>query len=90
MTYLTNKNKYSVKLQVLMYNYHYGVVKDMYGVRAKLLFTDTDSLCYQIETEDVYADMVARSEHFDFSNYPRDHPSYSVANKKVIGKMKVG
>ncbi len=72
-----------------MYDYHYGNVKSMYGNRAKLLFTDTDSLCYSIETGDVYKDMLENADAFDFSNYPRDHPNYSAANKKVIGKMKV-
>ena len=39
-----------------MFDFHYNVIKPMYGERAKLLFTDTDSLCYQIKTEDLYDD----------------------------------
>ena len=35
----------------LMYECHYKYIKRKYG--AKLLFTDTDSLVYQIKTEDV-------------------------------------
>ena len=27
-------------------------------------------------------------EYFDFSNYPKDHPLYSTANMKVVGKFK--
>ncbi len=68
-----------------MYDFHYGAVKTKYEEKATLLFTDTDSLCYTIETEDVYADMLANENEFDFSNYP----NYSAVNKKVIGKMKV-
>ena len=71
-----------------MYDFHYGTVKSMYGSKATLLFTDTDSLCYSIETDDIYTDMQRRADLFDFSNYPPNHPCYSVANKKVIGKMK--
>ena len=37
--------------------------------RAKLLFTDTDDLIYQIETEDVYEDFYVGKNFFDFSNY---------------------
>ena len=34
-----------------------------------LLFTDTDSLMYEIETEDVYENFSSNKEMFDFSNY---------------------
>lgn len=53
-----------------------------------LMFTDTDSLLYEIHTQDLYADLAGMKEHFDFSNYPHDHPLYSEENKGVIGKFK--
>ena len=53
------------------------------------LSQQTDSFCYRIRTDDVYADMRASAELFDFSNYPPTHPNFSNKNKKVIGKMKV-
>ena len=42
--------------KTLMYEFHYQYIKEKYGDRAKLLFTDMDSLTYKIETEDVHQD----------------------------------
>lgn len=47
-----------------------------------------DSLCYHIETDDIYKDMAESMELYDFSEYPKDHPLYSDKNKKVLGKFK--
>ena len=75
--------------KVLMYDFHYNYVKSKYpNDESKLLFTDTDSLVYKIRSENLYRDMLQDKELFDFSGYPKDHPCYSLANKKVIGKMK--
>ena len=66
-------------------------IKAKYGDKAKLLFTDTDSLMYEIETEDFYKDISGDvREKFDTSNYPPEHPSgiETGVNKKVIGLMK--
>ena len=43
--------------KLLMYQFHYEYVRPTYESKAKLLFTDTDSLCYELSTEDAYADM---------------------------------
>ncbi|KAK3103084.1 hypothetical protein FSP39_016343 [Pinctada imbricata] len=74
--------------KVLMYDFHYNFVKARYGSRAQLCFTDTDSLCYDIRTEDVYADIQENKDLFDFSEYPKDHSLYDTTNEMVIGKMK--
>lgn len=74
--------------KVLMYDFHYNIMKKKYGDNIMLLGTDTDSLKYCIETEDLYADMHEMSEYFDFSEYPKDHFCYDETNKKVIGKFK--
>jgi hypothetical protein len=74
--------------KVHMYGFHYDVMKVKYGSNLKLMCTDTDSLKYHIYTEDLYKDMWEMKEHFDFSDYPQDHPCYDPTNKKVIGKFK--
>ena len=80
--------------KTLMYEFHYDYIKPKYGDRAKLLFTDTDSLCYEINTEDFYKDIAEDVEsRFDTSEYPKDHPSIAQGfkvgcNKKVIGMFK--
>ena len=71
-----------------MYYFHYNYMKAKYGNGLKLLFTDTDSLCYYINTEDIYIDWINDKDLFDFSEYPSYHTLYDTANKKVIGKMK--
>jgi hypothetical protein len=72
--------------KTLMYDFHYGYIKKKYGDKAKLLFTDTDSLCYEIETEDIYEDMYKDKDHFDLSDVIGKYNDNT--NKKVIGKMK--
>lgn len=78
--------------KTLMYDFHYNnYIKPKYDENAKLLFTDTDSLCYEIQTEDfckdISGDVVSK---FDTSNYPKLHPSGIKAgvNKKVVGMFK--
>ena len=74
--------------KLVMYNFHYNYILPKYGKKAKLLFTDTDSLCYHIETEDIYSDFFEDRELFDNSDYPSDSKFYFSENKKVIGKFK--
>ncbi|XP_035233732.1 LOW QUALITY PROTEIN: uncharacterized protein LOC118205552 [Stegodyphus dumicola] len=74
--------------KILMYNFHYNIIKKEYGENASLLFTDTDSLTYEIRTKDVYEDMKHRSDIYDTSDYPPNHPLYSQKNMKKIGCMK--
>ena len=66
----TRKSKNSLKLnkppyigmcilelsKVLMYKFHYDYIKYKYGIKLKLMFTDTDSLVCEVKTEYVYED----------------------------------
>ena len=62
--------------KTLMYDFHYGYILPKYGKNQKLLFTDTDSLCYEIQTEDFYKDISEDVEKgFHTSNFLKDHPS---------------
>ena len=77
--------------KTLMYDFHYNYIKQKYGDKAKLLLTDTDSLMYEIQTEDFYNDISGDvKDRFDTSGYPPGHPSGipSGFNKKVLGMFK--
>lgn len=74
--------------KTLMYDFHYNYIKKKYGDKAKLLFTDTDSLTYEIEAEDVYQDFWNDKNKFDSSDYPESSPYFDKTNKKIIGKFK--
>ena len=74
--------------KVLMYDFHYNTMKRMYNDNIKLLFTDTDSLCYEIKTNDLYEDLLKIKDKLDTSDFPKDNKLFSNDNKKVIGKFK--
>ena len=70
----------------LMYDFHYNFIKKNFN--AELLFTDTDSLTYEIKSENVYKEFFKRKDLFDFSNYSKDSEFFDVINMEVISKMK--
>ena len=72
--------------KTLMYDFHNNYIKQKYP-DATLLFTDTYSLMYQIQTDNVCENFYADKHLFDFSGYEKESPLYN-ENKKVIGKMK--
>ena len=74
--------------KILMYDFYYNQLKKQYGKNCDLLYTDTDSLLLEIQTEDVYKDIKTNEYHYDTSDYPKYHPLHSTVNKKVLGKMK--
>ena len=74
--------------KTLMYDFHYNYIKKKYNGRAKLRFTDTDSLTYEIEAEDIYKDFWNDKDMFDNSDHPENSLYYCNTNKKIIGKFK--
>ena len=74
--------------KLIMYQFYYDVMKRKYGDRCSLLFTDTDSLCMAIQTEDWFGDMQANLDYFDTSNFEPDHELYSKKNHRVWESLK--
>ena len=74
--------------KIIMYEFHYDYAKTKWN-NIKLLYQDTDSLIYNIKTEDFYEDISQDiASRFDTSNYTVDRPLPMGINKKVISLMK--
>ena len=80
--------------KLLMFNFHYEYVKKKWK-NVSVLYTDTDSLVLEIETEDFFADIAADvKEWFDTNDFSPEHPAVLNGmpivpeNKKKIGLMK--
>jgi len=73
-----------------LYRFHYDVMPKLVGDdKFSLLYTDTDSLIYSIETDDIYRKIKANIEHFHTSDFPSPNPyDMPSANKKIVGLMK--
>lgn len=76
-----------------MYQFHYTVMKRYFGERLQLLYTDTDSLLYEIQSTDVYRELeqiqnTSDKPIFDFSNYDQNHFLHSNEYKRVPGLFK--
>ena len=52
------------------------------------MFTDTDSLCYEVKTNDLYSDMLEMKDTYENSCYAKNHFLYDPTNNKTIGKFK--
>ena len=73
--------------KLYMFDFHYNYFSKQYD-NYKLLFTDTDSFCYYVETKDIYEDLFKDKQLFDFSNYHKNSKYVLNENKNVIGKFK--
>ena len=69
-----------------MNRFHYNYFMKKYPA-AKLLFTDTDSLMYWVETADIYKELFADREHFDFASFDKTSPFFDASNNKVVSRL---
>ena len=67
-----------------MYQFWYDHLKNKYNNKVELIYTDIDSFIIQVETDDIYKDMLKNKNLYDFSNYPINHQSYDITNKNVL------
>ena len=70
----------------LMYDFHYNFIKKNFD--SELLFPDTDSLTYEIKSEDIYEEFHKGKHLFDCSNFSKDSKFYDNQNQMVVGKIK--
>ena len=70
-----------------MYEFYYNVINKLWP-NNYLVGSDTDSFFLSIESPDIYKDKEKIIDELDTSDYPKDHPLYSIKNKKVMGKFK--
>ena len=71
--------------KLAMYQFYYDELKKK--CKCILLFTDTDSLCFETE-KDFYEIMYQNKDLFDLSNFPKGSKYFCNDNEKVPGKMK--
>ena len=69
-----------------MYNFRYNFIIKKFNT--KLLFTDTDSLCYEIHGKNPHKKIDKYQGLFDLSNYTKSSEQFCSNNQKVVGKMK--
>eukprot|EP00798_Chlamydomonas_sp_ICE-L_P012930 gene12930-5964_t len=78
--------------KVHMYDFHYGIWQPVFGSHSRLLFTDTDSLAYEVrgirELNGFILQHPTLLDALDIGTYPVQHPLYSSANAGVHGKFK--
>ena len=71
-----------------MQEFNYNYVENIYGNSSRLLFPDTDSLMYEIKTEDIYEDFSKYREMFVSNNQSGESKCHDASNKLVNGKIK--
>ncbi len=72
---------------LIEFRFHYDYFKVKYP-EARLLFTDTDSLYYYLETADLEKELYANKELFDYHDYNFKSPYLDYSNQMEIGKFK--
>lgn len=72
-----------------MYKLHYNVFKKYYENNIQMLYTDTDSLLYEISNHDYNEDLKnVFKDIMDFSNFDKNHELYDTKHSKQIGYLK--
>ncbi|XP_070152494.1 uncharacterized protein [Polyergus mexicanus] len=75
--------------KVCVYEFHHEYMLPLYRENCKIMYTDTDSMIYHIECEDVYENMKRDIARFDMSDYPANNVyGIPLENKKVPGLIK--
>ena len=75
--------------KTIMYHFHYDIMKNIYGNKINIVYSDTDSLVYEIRTFNFFDDIKHKLfSYFDTSNYPKNHYCYSDLRKNQPGKFK--
>ena len=62
-----------------MHDFHYNFIKKNFNF--EFLFTDTESLTYEIKSKNVYEEFFKWEDLFDFSNYSKDSKSFNETSK---------
>ena len=69
--------------KLTLYGFHYKEMKPRYGDSITVVYKDTDSLLYRVETNNLYSDMGNLKHLLDLSDYPTSHPLFDASNKEV-------
>ena len=73
----------------IMHQFYYDCLLPKFGDRLHMCFTDTDSFICHIQSDDLVGELdVIADRWLDTSNFELDHPLYSNANFRVLGKFK--
>ena len=79
------------KSKTIMYDMFYNHIKKAYGENTKLMYSDTDSFILKLDGFHSFLDRINHpclQGFVDTSNFPKDHPNFSVACKGKLGAIK--
>ena len=76
--------------KLYMYKFWYSTIVPTYGKRVQFVYSDTDSIIIDIETDDIIKEIQGPLAHLlDLSNFPLNHPLYSDRCKGELSKLKI-
>ena len=71
----------------VMINYKFSLKNAFQEILRRIWYTD--SLAYEIKSEDFYEEFFKYKHFVDFSNYPKDSKFFVETNKKLLVKQKM-